>query len=129
DGETETGLVGRVVGGDVRAPDAIALLEPKRVDRPVAAADEAVRTPCSPERVEEHRAELGRAVELPTELADVRDANGQAGRRPDGEFARVHVREGAVREVGGGERLQDLSRRRAPEPEAGVARGHVLDAH
>ena len=41
-GEPETGLERRVLGRDVRAPDAVALLEPQRVDRLVAARDEIV---------------------------------------------------------------------------------------
>ena len=42
DREPEPGLERRVVGRDVGAPHAVALLEPQRVDRLVAAGDEAV---------------------------------------------------------------------------------------
>ena len=47
DGEAEAGLERRLVRRDVGAPDAVALLEPQRVDRLVAARDEAVPRPAS----------------------------------------------------------------------------------
>src|SRR5207248_9452948 len=53
DGEAESGLPGRVLRGHVRAPHPVALLEPQRVDRLVAARDEAVRPAGLPERVPE----------------------------------------------------------------------------
>ena len=51
--EAEPRLEGRVLGRDVRAPDAVALLEPQRVDRLVAAGDEPVLAAGLPERVPE----------------------------------------------------------------------------
>src|SRR6266404_5015874 len=62
DGEPDPALVRRVLGRDVGAPDAVALLQPQRVDRLVAAGDEAVRPARLPERVPQPQAELGRAV-------------------------------------------------------------------
>ena len=96
--EPEPRLERRVLGGDVRAPDAVALLEAERVDRLVAARDEPVLAARLPELVPEPGAELGRAVELPAELADVGDADGEARDRPDRELPGRHVREGVVRE-------------------------------
>ena len=80
-GEPEPGLERRVVGRDVRAPHAVALLEPQRVDRLVAACDEPELPAGLPDRVPEREPELGRAVELPAELADVGDAQ-RRGRAP-----------------------------------------------
>ena len=77
-----------------------------------------------PDRVPEREAELGRTVELPTELADVGDAERQTGDVPHRELARAQVAEVERRRR---QRLQDLPRLRPPEAEAGVARGDVLD--
>ena len=124
DGEAEPGLERRVVGRDVGAPDAVALLEPQRVDRLVAAGDEAVLAARLPDRVPEREPELRRAVELPAELADVGDAQREARHRADRELARAHVREVERRRR---QRLQDLARLRPPEAEAGVGGGDVVD--
>src|SRR5206468_6407276 len=117
-------LVRRVVGRDVRAPDAVALLEPAGVDRLVAAGDEAVLLSDRPDRVPEPQAELGRAVELPAELADVGDPEREARHRADCELARAHVREIERRRR---QRLEDVAGPQAPEAEAGEAGGDVLD--
>src|SRR5207253_5929523 len=74
DAETEAGLIGIGFGGDVRAPDAIALLEAQRVDSLVSARDKPKLVACLPDRVPQPQPELGRAVQLPTQLADIRDA-------------------------------------------------------
>ena len=126
DREPEPRLERRVVGRDVGAPDAVALLEPQRVDRPVAARDEAEIASRLPDRIPEREPELGRAVELPAELADVGDAQREARHGADGELARPHVREVERRRR---QRLEDLAGLRAPEAEAGVRRGDVLDGH
>ena len=112
---------------DVRAPHAVALLEPQRVDRPVAARDEPVLPAGLPQRVPERDAVLGGAVELPAELPDVRHADGEARHRADRDRLRGHVRERGRREVGARQRLEDLARGRPPQAEAGVLRGHVGD--
>ena len=66
------GLVGGFLGGDVGTPDAVALLEPQRVDRGVAARDEAVSRPASHSVSHRREPVLDRAVELPAKLAHVR---------------------------------------------------------
>ena len=53
--EAEPRLVRRVLGRDVRAPHAVALLEPQRVDRLVPAGDEPVLPARLPDRVPERR--------------------------------------------------------------------------
>src|SRR4029079_11051446 len=88
-----------VLRRDVGTPDAVALLEPQRVDRLVAAGDQALIPPGRPELVPESRAELGRAVELPAELADIGDAYGEARHRPDRQFLRRHVPKRLVGEI------------------------------
>ena len=127
DREAETGLERRLLGRDVRAPHAVALLEPERVDRLVAAGDEPVLPTRLPERVPEGETELDRAVQLPAELAHVGDAQREAGHAPDRELLRGHVRERVVRKVGRGERLQDLASAGPPEAEAGERGGDVRD--
>src|SRR5439155_21634241 len=50
-GEAEARLERRLVGSDVGAPHAVALLEPQRVDRLVPARDESMLPPGVPDRV------------------------------------------------------------------------------
>src|SRR5262249_43260345 len=97
--------------------------------RLVPPGDEAVLAPRVPERVPERETELRATVELPAELADVRHAQCQARNEPDREFLCTHVRERVAREVSGRERLQDLTRLRSPQTEAGERGGLVLDLH
>ncbi len=87
-----------------------------RVDRLVAAGDEPVPATGFPERIPEREPELARAVQLPAELAHVRDAEREARDGPDRDLARAHVPES---EVVGRHRLEDLARGRPPDPEAG----------
>src|SRR5262245_18523192 len=126
DGEPKAGFVRGVVGRDVRAPDAIALLEPHRVDGLVAAGDETVVAPGFPKDVPQRETELARAVQLPAELAHVRHAEREAGDGADCELSGAHV---PKREAVGRHRLQDRAGRRAPDPEAGQLRRDVFDDH
>src|SRR5207244_1917035 len=57
-GEPQAGLIGGQVRGDVRAPDAIPLLQSHRVDRAVASRDHGVGPAGLPERFPQLRAEL-----------------------------------------------------------------------
>src|SRR5215831_11042122 len=50
DAEAEPGLERRVLRRDLRAPVAVALLEPERIDRPVAAGAQARRVASAPDR-------------------------------------------------------------------------------
>ena len=92
-GETETGLERRVGRGDVAAPDPVALLEAERLDRLVAAGDEAVAAARRRRACPKAEGELGGAVELPAELADEGHPERQAGDRPDRELAGAQVGE------------------------------------
>src|SRR5688572_21774208 len=85
DGEADPRLERCVIRRDVRAPHAIALLEPQGVDRLVTTRDEPVVPSRLPDRVPQREAELGTAVQLPPELTDVRDAQREAGNPPDRE--------------------------------------------
>jgi hypothetical protein len=127
DAEADAALVRSLVGGDVGAPDPIALLEPQRVDRAVAARHHSVRFAGFPQGAPQAEPVLGRAVELPAELADVGHPQRPDGDVPDCELADVHVGEGLVAEVLRRQRLQDLARLRAPDAEARVLRGDVVD--
>ena len=124
DGKAEPRLVRVVVGRDVGAPDAIALLEAHRVDRAVAAGDETEVASRLPDRIPEREPELGWAVQLPAELADVGHAQREARDVADRQLAGVHVGEVERRRR---QRLEDLARPRSPESEACVRRGDVLD--
>ena len=106
--EAEPGLVGRLVGRHVRAPHAIALLQPQRVDRAVAAGAQPVRAPGLPQRAPERRAVLHRAVELPAELAHVGHAQRAHRHVADRQLAQRHVAEGR------GRRCRRRRARRAP---------------
>src|SRR5581483_1094321 len=69
-GEAEPGVERGGLRREVARPRAVTLLEPERLDRAVAAGRHAVDA----KRVPERRGVLGGAVQLPAELADVRDA-------------------------------------------------------
>src|SRR5581483_7307638 len=69
-GEAEAGVERGRLRREVARPRAVTLLEPERLDRAVAAGRHAVDA----KRVPERRGVLGGAVQLPAELADVRDA-------------------------------------------------------
>ena len=58
DGEAEPGLERGLVRRDVARPDPVALLQSQRVDRAIAAGDEAVRLARLPQRVPEGEAVL-----------------------------------------------------------------------
>src|SRR6266516_7595624 len=126
DRETEACLEGRVLGADVGAPHAVALLEPERVDRLVPARHETMLATAFLDRVPEAKAIFDRAIELPAELAHVGDPQRETGHRADSQLARPHVGE---RELVCRQRLEDRPGSGPPEPEARVPRGHVLDLH
>ncbi len=116
--ESQAGLIGIHLGPDVGAPDSIPLFEPERIHGLVAAGAEPMIATRFPDRVPQPEPELGRAVQLPAELAYVRDAQRQARHGTDRQLSCGHVRERLVRDVGRGEWLQDLARRRSPQTDA-----------
>src|SRR5207245_10066655 len=125
DAETEAGLIGIGFGGDVRAPDAIALLEAKRVDGLVSARDKPKLVARLPDRVPQPQPKLGRAIQLPAQLADIRDAKRETRDAADRDLARGHEREGVVADVGRRQPPENRPGRRPPEPAARVRRRHV----
>src|SRR6266851_1639809 len=78
DGESEAGFVRVYLGPDVGAPHAVSLLEPHRIHGLVATGGQRVTAARLPDRVPQTEAELGRTVQLPAELADVRDPEREA---------------------------------------------------
>src|ERR1019366_4104970 len=120
--EAEAGLIGGLVGGDVCRPYAVALLQPQRVDRAVAARREPVLAPGLPQGPPQPRPVLRRAVELPTELAHEGHAQGAHGHVPYGQLPHAHV--GELQRVVG-QRGEDLAGARAPQREARPAGRHV----
>ena len=83
-GEAEAGLVGRRVRRDVRRPRAVALLEPERVDRAVAARHQAVRLRRRPQRVPQARRRTRSGSRAPSRARrrTSRARRGTARRRP-----------------------------------------------
>ena len=67
----EAGLERRVVGRHVDTPEPVGLLEPQRLQRPVAEVDEAERLSRLEQEVVERPLALERMVQLEAELADV----------------------------------------------------------
>src|SRR6476620_10160158 len=93
DAEAEPGLEWVDVRRDVGRPHAVALLEPQRVDRAVAAGGHAVRLARRPQRAPEARAAPRRAVQLPAELAHEGDAQRAHRHVADCDVAHAHVAE------------------------------------
>ena len=69
----EAGDQRRMVGPDLRAPGAIALFQPQRLDGAVAGVGDAVRLPGGHQRVVDAQRKLDRNVQLAAELADIGD--------------------------------------------------------
>src|SRR5919109_68029 len=126
--KAEPRLVRVVRAPHVLAPGAVALLEAQAVEGAAARGDEAQRLPGSPQEVPETKAQVRRRVELPTELAHVRQAQSDHRHVPDEDPACPKEAEPLVREVVLAQTLHDLYRPRAPQPDAACARGDVRDA-
>jgi hypothetical protein len=74
DAEPHAAFVWRVRGREVAAEVAIALLDPQRLEHPVATGADVVRLARGPDPIPHLHGPLGRHVELEPELADERDA-------------------------------------------------------
>ena len=122
--EAETGREGIGLARDVRPPDPVALLQPQRVDGPVAAGDEAVGLAGLHQRVPQAQPVLARRVQLPAELADVGDPQPEAGHVADGQRPGAEVAEAEVVAADVGE---DVPGHRPPQAEAGHRRRDVAD--
>ena len=121
-GEAEPGLVGRRLGGDVASPrpgsPSPAASSRSRGSRPAHALRAAPPPAAGPTASGRTR----RGVELPAELADEGDPLGEDGHRADGDRPGPQERERIVREVGVGERLEDVPGRRPPQAQAAARR-------
>ena len=80
------------VGADIRRPDAVALLQPQAVDRPVARIAQAVLGTRPLKRIVDRDHVIGGDVHLPTELAHEGNAHGTDGRAAHVDFP--HCTEG-----------------------------------
>ena len=107
--EPEPGLEGVVLRREVEAPHPVALLDPHRVDGPVAASDQAEGLATGPQRVPEGGAVLGRAVQLPSELADEGDPQREHGHRADRQVLCGEVGEGLVSDRRVGQAGEELA--------------------
>src|SRR5438067_7144792 len=105
-----------VLGLELVSVGSIGLLEPAggAVD-PDAASRHAVRAARLPQRVPQLQALLHGHIQLPAEVADVRDAGGEHALRADLDHPARAELEAFVRHVVGGGARQDVSRARAPQ--------------
>ena len=105
DRPAEAGLERRVIGADVGAPGAVALLEPQRLDGAIAGVGDAERLAGVHQRIVDGERVLDGDVQLPAELADVGHAQRPHRRAGDVELAPGGERERRVRHIGLGHRL------------------------
>src|SRR2546422_9938786 len=108
----------RVLALQLGSEGPVALLEPPRraVDADPAGR-ESVRLTRLPENVPQPGALLDRHVQLPAEVADVRDAGGECELRADLDRRARSEREPLVGDVRRRDALQDVARARPPEPD------------
>ena len=114
-----------MVGTDFYAPGAIALLEAKGLDRPIARKPQSVRLADGDDRVVEGRREFDRDMKLVAEFADIGDAKREDGRARDREVARGREGKRRIGNVVACQRLQNLARLRTHEREHGGLRRRV----
>ena len=91
------------------------------------AGHDAVRLPRLPHRVPQLRALAHRHVQLPAEVADVRDPRREHVEAVDRDVLPGAEREALVRDVVARDRREDVARARAPEPDRAPRRREVLD--
>ena len=116
-GEQQPGLDGTDVGRELTAEGAVALVQPQRLDRVVAAAVHVEVGAGREQVVVDTDGELGRHVQLPAELADVGDPGGAHGGVAERDHLRGRERERLVGQVRVGvSRESSVARRRAPSP-------------
>src|SRR3712207_2711496 len=127
--ETQTCLVGVVLGRHVRPPRPVALLQSETVERPAPGGDRAERPSCLVEQVPESQAQVGGGVDLPPELADVGDPQSYDWHLAYVELSGFEEPERLVREIVGAQRLHELACLRSPHPDAACATAYVPDLH
>src|SRR4051794_38992799 len=84
------------LGRQLTTEGPVALLQPHRLDGVVAGGPNAEPRPGAEEVVVDAGRQLGRHVELPAQLADVRDAGGPHERGPEADLTARAEREGRV---------------------------------
>lgn len=102
--EAQAGFERRVLDADVVAPMAVALLGAAGIHGVEASELQAVRRTGFDNPLEDMQRELGRNVDLPTQLADIGDAVGAHDGVADLQLLRVAEREGLVAQVGARQR-------------------------
>src|SRR5918994_841957 len=121
DRETEARLVRVVLGGHVRPPHPVALLQPKAVEGPTTPGDHAEGLPGLPQRIPEPQAHIRRSIDLPPELPHVGDAQGGDRNLAQGRPPGVEETKRLVGKIVLGEALHQISSRRTPHPDAAGA--------
>src|SRR5215207_10722941 len=107
-----------MLGGHVRPPHPVALLQPEPAESAAAARDDAQRLPSLPQEIPQPQAEISRGVELPPELPDVREPERDDRNLTHEDPVRSEEPERLVREVVLGQALDQLARARPPYPDA-----------
>ena len=129
DGEPEARRDRVVLGADVLAPEAVALLQTERIERTEARGDETVRAAGLPQQVPDAGAHLERPVQLPAELADVADPLCEHRHLADLDLAARHVGDRVVRDVVGGRGAEHVTRLGPEQPQHERAARAVEDPH
>ena len=127
DERAEAGLVGRVEHRQVGPEVAISLLEPERVEGPVAERLQACVMTGRREPIPHGRRPGRSDIELPTELTGIADPRGHDGRRADPDVDRPAKRQRGIVDGIVAHLAQDGPRRRSPESKAGPRLGLVDD--
>ena len=126
----EPGLQRRPVRRHVRAPQAVALLEAHRLERPVAEVDEAEILAGRAERVVERAAGPRSGGAAPSRARPrTRRAAASTRARPISTWRARKKRKPSFEKSSRETPLQQLARARPGDREHAVARRHVVDAH
>ncbi len=125
DGPADAGLAGVVLRVNIRAPQAVSLFKPERVERAAAERDETVSATGLPERVPQAKPELGRRVDFPSQFSHVRNAQRKGGNGTDPDLPCGKIREGPVGQIVVTDPLKDPAGFGPPQAQAAIRGGHV----
>src|SRR5690606_14102090 len=128
-GEPESGFERVVLGGHVRTPDAVPLLQPQAVERRPAGGHDTVLTACRRQHLPEALPVLGAGVELPTQFTHVRHPHRGDRDACDADLLAAEELQPLVREVVPAQGLHEVASARAPHPDTAGAAGDVAQLH